>query len=292
MGGNGEGGRGTGRFWVSGSNWVSGGGGGIYTVDASIKWAKTDLATNLTAYVNGESGRTVVSAIVCATTTLNASSLKWSDSGASKTWTENRSVMVVSPVILVVAASALSPPKPSVSGRRRSGVWSFTLLMLMVATFMSPPPSSNFATTKVLRIPNAVAFGPISTSRTVQTIIMVFLFTPYRLKHSASEVTWKALVYILVLIVQRGLVGAIASVFFVSFSPFFESCIFVPLCTSTAKKGTHTNWKSPNIPPMRFEGMMILNLPIKFPHFAILQDIEGGSNSTSIEEKHLTWGVW
>ena len=39
--------------------------------------------------------------------------------------------------------------------------------------------------------------------------------------------------------------------------------------------------------PVRFEGMLILNLPIQCPHFAILPEIEGGSNATSIEEKHL-----
>ena len=39
--------------------------------------------------------------------------------------------------------------------------------------------------------------------------------------------------------------------------------------------------------PMRFEGMLIMNLPIEFPNFAILTEIEGGSNATTIEEKHL-----
>ena len=35
--------------------------------------------------------------------------------------------------------------------------------------------------------------------------------------------------------------------------------------------------------PMRFEGMLILNLPIECPRFDILPEIEGGSNATSIE---------
>ena len=75
--------------------------------------------------------------------------------------------MVVSSVVVVVAAETHSPPSPPVAGRRGSGVWSLTLLLLMVATFMSPPPRSGFDTKKVLRLPNAVAFVPISTSRTV-----------------------------------------------------------------------------------------------------------------------------
>ena len=84
--------------------------------------------------------------------------------------------MDVSPVAVVVAAAALYPPSKLVSGLRGSGVWILTLLMLMVANFMSHPPRSNFVTTKALRLPNAVAFVPISTSRTVPKIIMVFLF--------------------------------------------------------------------------------------------------------------------
>ena len=68
---------------------------------------------------------------------------------------------------------------------------------------------------------------------------------------------------------------------------FFESCISVPICTSMAKKRTSNNLKSPKICPMIFEGTLILNLPIEFPHFAILLYIEGGSNATSIEDKHL-----
>ena len=39
--------------------------------------------------------------------------------------------------------------------------------------------------------------------------------------------------------------------------------------------------------PVSFEGMLILDLPIEYPHFDILPEIEGGSKSTSIEEKHL-----
>ena len=52
--------------------------------------------------------------------------------------------MVVSPVVVLVVAEALSPPLPSVSGQRGYGVWILVLLMLMVATFVSPPPGSNF----------------------------------------------------------------------------------------------------------------------------------------------------
>ena len=97
--------------------------------------------------------------------------------------------------------------------------------MLMVTIFVSPPSRYNVATTKVLRLPNAVAFVPISTSNTVPTIIIVFLFAPYHFNNLDSEVTYMSLVSILVLMVQRGSGGAIASVFF----DFFESCISVPL---------------------------------------------------------------
>ena len=39
--------------------------------------------------------------------------------------------------------------------------------------------------------------------------------------------------------------------------------------------------------PIRFEGVLILNMPIEFPHFAMILDIEGGSNATPIEEKQI-----
>ena len=35
--------------------------------------------------------------------------------------------------------------------------------------------------------------------------------------------------------------------------------------------------------PMRFEGILILNLSIEFPRFAMITYIEGRSNATSIE---------
>ena len=82
MGGNGGVGRGTVINIGSGSNQGSGGGGGIYTVDAYTTWAKTASTTNPQASVNGESFRTVVSAIGCATTTMHASSFKGSGAGA------------------------------------------------------------------------------------------------------------------------------------------------------------------------------------------------------------------
>ena len=75
---NGRGGRGTGR------NLGSGGGGVISTVYASTAWTKTSPTTDPPASVNGDSVRTGVSAIGCATTTLNASSFKVSGAGASK----------------------------------------------------------------------------------------------------------------------------------------------------------------------------------------------------------------
>ena len=70
-------------------------------------------------------------------------------------------MMVVSPVVILVESTALSPPSPSVAVLRGSGVWVLTLLMFIVATFVFPPPRSNFATKKVLRLPNSVAFGSI-----------------------------------------------------------------------------------------------------------------------------------
>ena len=139
--------------------------------------------------------------------------------------------MIVSSVVVVMAEAALYPPSTSESLRRGSVVFSLTLLMLMMATFMSPPPRSNFVTKKVLRLPNAVTFGPISTSRIVPTIIMVLLFSPYIFDHSSSEVICTALVSILVPMVQRGSVGAIASVFFASFSHFSSRvfwCLYAP----------------------------------------------------------------
>ena len=85
---------------------------------------------------------------------------------------------VVSPVLVVVATAALYPPSTPVEGQRGSRVWILTLQMLFVATFMDHPSKSNLATTKVLRLPNAVAFGPISISRTVPTRILLFFFAP------------------------------------------------------------------------------------------------------------------
>ena len=139
--------------------------------------------------------------------------------------------MVVSPVLVVVSAAALSPPSPSVEGRGGSGVWSLTLRMLIVATFMAPLPRSNLATTKVLRLPNAVAFVPISTSRTVPMRILVFLFAPQHLEHWASEVTCTALVSILVPMVQCGSIGAISSVFLSLFRHLSSRgfwCLYAP----------------------------------------------------------------
>ena len=87
-------------------------------------------------------------------------------------------MIVVSPIVFVVAAEYLYPPPQSVAGRRGSRVWSLTLLMLMVATFMSYPPRLNFVTTKFLRLTDVVTYGPIFTSRTVPMRIMVFFFDP------------------------------------------------------------------------------------------------------------------
>ena len=84
MGGNGGGGRVTVLNQGSGSNQGNGGGGGISTVDESITWAKMAPTTNPSASVNGESGRPGVLSIGCATTNLNASSLKGYGAGASK----------------------------------------------------------------------------------------------------------------------------------------------------------------------------------------------------------------
>ena len=72
-----------------------------------------------------------------------------------------------------------------------------------------------------------------------------------------GEVTSTALVSILFPMVQSISVGAIVSVFF----DFFESCILVPLCASTAKTRAHTNFKSPKIFPIRFGGILIQNKP-------------------------------
>ena len=175
MGGNGgETGRNIGIVISRGS----GGGWGIYTVYASITQDKIAPTTNPQSSVNVESIRLVISAIGCATTTLDASSFKGSGAGDSKHLTHTGSVMFVSPVVVVVEEASLYPPSASASRRRGSGVSSLTLLMLMVATFVSPALRSNFATTKVLRLPNAVVFVPIHTSRTMQTRIMLFLLAP------------------------------------------------------------------------------------------------------------------
>ena len=160
------------------NNRGSGGGEGISTVDASITWAKTTPTTDPQDSVNGESGRPGVSDIGCATTTLNDLSFKESGAGDSKTWTETGYVMVVSPVVVMVAVAALYPLSPREKWRGGSGEWILTLSILNVATFMSTPPRSNIATTEVLRLPNAVAFVPIYTSRTVPTRILVLLFAP------------------------------------------------------------------------------------------------------------------
>ena len=178
MGVNGWGVRGTGIIWRSGSNLGSGVGEGITTVDASITWDKTPPTTYPPSSVRGEIVRPGVLVIGCATTTLNSPSFKGSGAGASKNWTETVYVTVVSPVVAVVAAAALPPPSPPVEGQWGLVVWSLTLWMLIVATFVAPLPGSNLVTKKVLCLPNAVAFGPISTSRTVPTRIMVFLFAP------------------------------------------------------------------------------------------------------------------
>ena len=130
MGVNVKGGRG------NGGSGGSGGGGGIPTVDASITRAKIAPTTGPSASVNGdrkqsvspasdnvESVWPVVSVIGCETTTLNDSSFKVSGDDASKTRIDTGYVIVVSPLVVVVAASALYPPSSSVAGQRRSGVW-------------------------------------------------------------------------------------------------------------------------------------------------------------------------
>ena len=178
MRGNSRGGRVNGINRGSERNRGSGGGRGISTVYISIKWDITGPITDPTASDNVESGRTLLSAIGCVSTTLNASSFKGYGASTSKTRIETGYVIVVSQVVVVVAASALYPPSPSVAVQRGSGLWSLILLVLMVATFMSPPTSSKFSTTKVLRLPDVVAFGPISTSRTTLTRITVSLFAP------------------------------------------------------------------------------------------------------------------
>ena len=142
MVGNGGGGRGT------GINLESGGCGGKSTLDASIPWAKTLPTTGPPASINGESNQPGVSTIGCATVTLNASSFKGSGAGASEIQIETRSVIFVSPVLVMVAAAALYPPPPSIAVQRGSGVWILTILMLMVANFMYPPPRLNFANEK------------------------------------------------------------------------------------------------------------------------------------------------
>ena len=70
---------------------------------------------------------------------------------------------VVSLLVVVVASADLSPPLPPVEGQGGYRVWSLALWMLVVATFMSPLPRLNLATTKSLRLPNAIAFGPMLT---------------------------------------------------------------------------------------------------------------------------------
>ena len=118
---------------VTGRNRGSVGVGGISAVYSSITWAKTSPITYPPASVNGKSSLPGVSAICCATTTLKDSSFKGSGDGALKTRIDTLSLIVVSPVVVMVAASALSPPSPPVAGQRGSGVWILTLLMLMVA---------------------------------------------------------------------------------------------------------------------------------------------------------------
>ena len=98
MGGNGRGGR------VTGRNRLIGVGEGISTVDSSITWAKMTPTTDPPASANGYSGHTGVLAIGIATTTLNASSIKGSGAGESKNLIENGSVIVVSPVIIRLAS--------------------------------------------------------------------------------------------------------------------------------------------------------------------------------------------
>ena len=117
MGGNGWGSRGTGRFWGSGSDQGSGGDGGIFTVDASIIWAKMPPTTDPPDIVNGERTGTVISIIWCTTTPMNASSFKGSGAGASKTLTVTGSVTVLSPVVVVVSSEDLSPKSSPVEGQ-------------------------------------------------------------------------------------------------------------------------------------------------------------------------------
>ena len=57
----------------------------------------------------------VVLVIGCETATLNASSFNGSGAGDLKTRIKTGSVIVVSPVLVMVAASALYPPSPSVA---------------------------------------------------------------------------------------------------------------------------------------------------------------------------------
>ena len=89
-----------------------GGVGGISKVYASIIWSITDPTTYTSASENVESGRTSVSDIGCATTTLNASSFKRSGSGTLKNLIETGSRIVLSPVVLMLALAAPSPPSP------------------------------------------------------------------------------------------------------------------------------------------------------------------------------------
>ena len=133
--------------------------------------------TDPLASVNGDIVRPGVSDIGFATTLLNASSFKRYGAGASKTLIETRYVIFLSPVVVMVIAAALSSPTPSAEGRRGYVFWSLTFLMLMLTTFMFPPPRPNFATSKVLPLTGEVTSVPISTSRIVPMIIMVFLFS-------------------------------------------------------------------------------------------------------------------
>ena len=166
--------------------------------------------------------------------------------------------MVVSPVVVVVTSASLYSPLPSVSGLRGSRVWILTLVMLMVDTFISPPSRSNFAMKKVLLLPDVVAFGPISTARTVTTKILVFLLYLYCIDHSYSEVISTTLASILVPMVQRVSGGVITSIFF----EFLSRVFLFPLCAFSSKAGTHTNFNCTNICPMRFEIILIQNNPI------------------------------
>ena len=156
--------------------------------------------------------------------------------------------MVVSPVVVVVAAASLYTPSPSVAGQRASGVWSLKLLMLMVATFVSPPQCSRLQ-------PNL----HLKDSANENSSFLVRSILP-RALIQRSDIHGLGL--------YLGFYGTAwigwrhHERLFRLFFTLFEFCILVPLCTSTAKKRTHSSLKSPNILPMRFECMLVLNIPI------------------------------